>query len=319
MEGEAWVGDLLRIVMSNDFSVLAILSAFNEEDVIEPVIQHLMSSDISAYLIDDGSTDATVDIASAWLGKGLRAIERFGPKPEERFDWEAILHRKEAIAREYPASWYIHHDADEIREGPWPGLNLRQSIEYVDSLGFNCIDFRVIHFRPIDDGFRSGSDPAEYFLFYEDAEDFDQIQLKCWKAAPDVDLAGSGGHEAQFEGRRVFPIKFLLRHYPIRGALHGQRKVFDERLPRFREEERARGWHVQYNRFADGEAKMIFETSELKRFDREALRLELMVENRAWSEQRVALAAVTALAQELQEGSAETGARLNDALVWVGR
>ncbi len=41
-------------------------------------------------------------------------------------------------------------------------------------------------------------------------------------------------------------LKFLLRHYPLRGPVHARRKIFDERLPRSERERTERGWHVQY-------------------------------------------------------------------------
>jgi glycosyltransferase involved in cell wall biosynthesis len=296
------------------FSVLAIMSSFNEEDVIEATIKHLVANQIDVYLIDNGSTDGTVEAASEWLGRGLKAIERFQGREDGRFDWEAILRRKEEIASEYPADWYIHHDADEIRHGPWPRLNLKQAIQSVDAVGFNCIDFEVFQFRPIDEGFERGMDLVTYFSYYEDAEDFDQLQLKCWKATPEFDLVSVGGHDVHFSGRRVFPVKFLLRHYPIRSAQHGRRKVFHERLPRFREEERSQGWHVQYERFVDGEPKFVFASEELMRFDLDEARLRLLVENEAWRELRGSLDAVLAFKVEIEQEQPELARRLEAAL-----
>ena len=40
---------------------------------------------------------------------------------------------------------------------------------------------------------------------------------------------GLGGHDARFPGRRVFPYKFLLLHYPARSQEQGERKVFRDR------------------------------------------------------------------------------------------
>ena len=41
-------------------------------------------------------------------------------------------------------------------------------------------------------------------------------------------------------------MRFLLRQYPIRSQAHGTRKVFSDRRARLDPEERALGWHVQY-------------------------------------------------------------------------
>src|SRR5262249_54944682 len=146
----------------------------------------LVKNGIDAYLIDNHSTDDTVDQASSWLGRGLIHIESFPASLDEgssnKFDWTAILRRKEKLALELQADWFIHHDADEIRESPWPGLTLKEAIRWVDLLSYNCIDFRLFNFVPIDDGFQQGYDPRTYFTRYEEAGEFDKVQLKCWKA-----------------------------------------------------------------------------------------------------------------------------------------
>ena len=241
--------------MGDSFRVVALIAAFNEGDIISFVIEHLVENGVDVYLIDNHSTDDTVKQASKWLGRGLLKIEVF---PEHlqglsgssgTFDWTAILRRKEELAGELQTDWFIHHDADEFRESPWPGLTLKHAIQWVDSLGYNCLDFRVLNFPPTDEGFHPGDDPRTYFTFYEEGADFDKTQLKSWKSGPGpISLAPHAGHEVRFKGRCVFPVPFLLRHYPIRGQEHGRRKVFEERKPRFLENERAKGWHRQYNR-----------------------------------------------------------------------
>jgi glycosyltransferase involved in cell wall biosynthesis len=270
--------------MDQAFRVVAIISAFNEGDIIAAVIRHLVDNGLDVYLIDNHSTDDTVEQARQWLGRGLLEIEMFprdlppGSELTGSFDWTGILHRKEQLAGELSADWFIHHDADEIRESPWPGVTLKEAIRWVDALGYNCIDFRVFNFPPVDDGFRQGTDPREYFSFCEDPPEFDTLQLKCWKAVkPPVSLVPWGGHEARFSGRRVFPIQFMLRHYPIRSQEHGVRKVFAERKARFLRSELSQGWHIQYNRIADQTHSFIRDRAGLRRFDLDHARLELML------------------------------------------
>lgn len=269
----------------DSFRVVAILSAYNEADVISPVIGHLVDNGVDVYLIDNRSTDDTVSEASRWLGKGLLKIEEFPehePAPGETlpFDWTAILQRKEELARELEADWFLHHDADEFREAPWPGMKLRAAIEWVDRLGYNCIDFRVYNFPPTDDRFPPGSDPREHFRYWEEAAEFDRRQLKAWKnPGRPVSLVPSGGHDVGLPDRRIFPIPFLLRHYPIRGQAHGRRKVFSERRGRFVERERARQWHIQYDTIADESHDFLADPARLRPYDAEQVRLELMLAN----------------------------------------
>jgi len=277
--------------MTESFRVIAIMSAFNEADIISPIIGHLVENGIEVYLIDNRSTDATITEASRWLGRGLLHIESFPPDASadaaafEVFDWTAILHRKEELAQSLKADWFIHHDADEIREGPWPGLTLKEAMRRVDTLGYNCIDFRAINFPPVDDGFKPGDYPHAYFTLWEDASDYDRVQLKAWKAgiAP-ISLAPEGGHEVQFAGRNVFPIQFLLRHYPIRGQTHGTKKVFGERIKRFLASERSKGWHIQYDKFVEEGHRFLADPATLHPFDLDQTRLELMMPDKIMEE-----------------------------------
>ena len=64
--------------MSSPFSVVAIVAAYNEADVIGPVVGDLIAQGIEVYFLDDGSTDGTVAAVEPFLGRGVRAIERFG-------------------------------------------------------------------------------------------------------------------------------------------------------------------------------------------------------------------------------------------------
>lgn len=264
--------DALRIV--------AIISAFNEADIIDPVIEHLADEGISSYLIDNGSTDDTAARARERLGRGLLGIETLPPpEGEAGVSWQAILARKLELARELGADWYIHHDADEIREAPWPGVSLNEAIHWVDRLGFNAIDFRVLNFPPVDDAFRSGDDPREHFIRWEDPAEYDRLQHKCWKAGPSEVALEDGGHDVRFDGRRVFPVRFLMRHYPIRSQTHGARKVMRERKGRFHADELALGWHRQYDHVSGPDHLFLRNPASLRPFDLERIRLETTLED----------------------------------------
>jgi hypothetical protein len=268
--------------VTRSFRTIALLAAYNEGDVISSVIGHLVESGVDVYLIDNRSTDDTASQAKPWLGKGLLEIEEFPAKApedgEHPFDWTALLRRKEELAGSLDADWFLHHDADEFRETPWPGIVLGEGIRWVDRLGYNCIDFRVFNFPPVDDAF-SGGDPRGHFRYWSEAPEFDRSQLKCWKnEGGPVSLVPSGGHEVGIPNRRVFPIPFLLRHYPIRGQAHGRRKVFSDRRGRFVERERARQWHIQYDAIEESH-DFLADPAALRPFDADQVRLELMLDN----------------------------------------
>ena len=104
------------------------------------------------------------------------------------------------------------------------------------------------------------------------------MQLKAW-AAPGaaVGLSIDGGHQVRFPGRRIFPYKFLLRHYPIRSQRHGERKVLRERQGRWNAAERMRGWHVHYDAY-DASSSFLWDRSGLLRFDDEHFHADHLLE-----------------------------------------
>jgi len=283
--------------------VLALIAAFNEADIIGQVVGALIEEGVEVYLLDHSSSDGTAAAAARFLGRGLLRIERFpedsGFTPAEvaAHPWECILRRKQQLAGELDAHWFIHHDADEFRESLWPDLPLVEAIGLVDREGYNAIDFEVLDFPPVRDGLSPGDDVRQAFPYYERSRLWNKVQIRCWKKQPGaVDLVSSGGHEVVFHGRRVFPFRFLVRHYPIRSQAHGERKVGQERRPRLVAAERERGWHRQYDDIGDGH-RFVRDPAGLTRFDPRGIRLELLLRSRL-SEELEASAETRQLADE---------------------
>jgi hypothetical protein len=260
----------------DDFHVIALISTYNEEDIIGPVLDHLTENGISSYLLDDNSTDETIAHAETRLGAGLLGIEQLERAPGGRTAWQSILDRKVDLSRELGADWYMHHDADEIREGPWPGMNLREAIRHVDRMGFNAVGFRVLDFPPVDDVFRAGHDPRAHFSRWGEPTDHKAYQRTCWKAEESAISLSDGGHDVHFQDRRVFPLSFLIRHYPVRGQTHGSRKV-RERADRFVADELARGWHGQYRGVQSANHSFLHNPAPLRAFDLDHVRLETVL------------------------------------------
>jgi DNA-dependent RNA polymerase auxiliary subunit epsilon len=238
-----------------DFRVVAFMAAYNEEDIIISSIKNWTNQGIAVHILENWSTDATYDLAKQFESEGLVTVERFpkeGPSPY--FDWGAILARIDEVTRETEADWFIRRGADEILTTPWPGVNYRKGLYLVDRAGFNCIDHTVIEFQAVDDAFAAGTDHETYFKHYEFAKHPGHFhQRKTWKNfGQAISTIDSGGHDVPFEGRRVFPFKFLLKHYPVRSQKHGEKKVFLERKARWNPDERAKGWHTHYDSVEEG-------------------------------------------------------------------
>ena len=270
-------------------TVLALLAAYNEEDIVGQIVADLLRQQVQVYFIDDGSTDSTVAQVEPWLGHGVVAIER--RERAATSSWAALLRHKAELAQRLAADWFIHQDADEIRESPWEGLSLRDAIARVDRLGYNAIDFHALDFWPIDESWKAGDDPRRALPHWAPCQPHDKVRINAWKKTPgQVDLVSSGGHEARFPGRRVFPLRFLMRHYAIRSQAHGERKIFADRLPRLGAEGRERGWNVHYEWYAPGDS-FLRDPATLTRFDQESVLAGLVLRHRGVEELEAALAA----------------------------
>jgi glycosyltransferase involved in cell wall biosynthesis len=279
--------------MSRALSVVAIIAAYNESDIIELAVRDLIANGILVYVIDDGSTDDTANLIEPLIGHGVIGIERLpnlsAANGSRTFSLERLVRRKAQLAVDLDADWFINHDADEFRESPWGGVSLLDGIRRVDASGYNAIDFINLDFWPTPDRPDAGNDVRQAFVWYSDAEPYNRVQVRCWRKTSGIEVASTGGHDVQFENRRVFPIRFISRHYPIRGQAHGEQKIFVERRPRFSMQERARQWHVQYDNVQEG-GSFIRDICDLTRYDGDAVRTALTLRHRGVEALEVSLA-----------------------------
>lgn len=243
------MGKLADIKSVEKKKVIAAVSTFNDEDIIEQTIEYLIKQEVDVLAIDNWSTDSTWEILNVLRSKYPNRIytKQYPEIPDKTFDWKSILRFKanNPIVKNY--DWIIHYDSDEIRMSPWVKNNLCESISFVDSLGFNAIDFTVINFMATEDGFDSTKELEGFFKYFEfgnKAAYF--LQIKAWKNfGQEVDLEFAFGHEAIFSERKVFPLKFQLKYYPLRSNKQARKKIFQDRAPRYSQKEK--GAHNHYD------------------------------------------------------------------------
>jgi hypothetical protein len=219
---------------------LALVAVYNEERFIGSCLDHLIAQGIDVYMIDNGSADRTSEIAERYVGRGLVGLERL-PR-DEVYSWRPILERKQELAANLDADWFLHVDADEIRPPPRPGVALVTALAEVEADGYNAVNFQEFTFVPTreapdHDHPRFQETMRWYYPFLSRFPD----QLRAWKRqeAP-VDLASSGGHRVEFPGLRMHPRSFPMRHYLFLSVEHAIRKYVERR---YDEAELVAGWH----------------------------------------------------------------------------
>jgi len=220
--------------------IIALIAAYNEARFIGGCLDHLREQGVEAYLCDNGSNDDTKALASERLGRGLLAMEDL-PR-DGTFRWREILRRKEQLAAELDADWFLHLDPDMFALPP-PGYpTLREAFAAVDAAGFNAVDFAEFTFVPTREA--PDHDHAEFrhtMSWYYPFAATPLHRLCAWKRQPGpVDLVGTGGHTVQFAGRRDYPVRFRLRHYLFLSREHARVKY--EHL-RYDAKEQRDGWH----------------------------------------------------------------------------
>ncbi|HVG07609.1 MAG TPA: glycosyltransferase family A protein [Thermoanaerobaculia bacterium] len=219
---------------------LAIIATYNEERFIGGCLEHLFSQGIEAYLCDNQSTDGTVEIARRYLGAGLRGIEQL-PR-DGTYRWRGILRRKEELANELEADWFLHLDADEVPLPPQAGQTLAEALAEADASGCNAVEFSEFTFVPTrEEPHHDHPDYRRTMHWYYPFAPSALHLVRAWKRQLQaVDLASSGGHVPDFPGRLLWSRRCRLRHYLFLSREHALRKYV---LKVYDPQEVHAGWH----------------------------------------------------------------------------
>lgn len=235
--------------------IIALLNIRNEALYLERCLRHLAEQGLETLVIDNDSEDDSLEIARRFLGRGVIGIERH-PYPGY-FDLRGLMQRKQALAAELGADWYIHHEADEIRQSPIAGQTLAEAITAADAEGANAIDFREFVFVPTSR--TQDARGRDYVAVLNRAYYFQphpEHRVNAWKhQGQTVDLTGSGGHRAEFAGRRLSTTALILRHYPFLSWGHLLDKYGRDRQYSAYEVEQL-GWHGKRARFDPHAARL---------------------------------------------------------------
>jgi lipopolysaccharide transport system ATP-binding protein len=251
----------LAMKRSRDLKIVALLAIRNEEVYLARCLDHLHQQGIETCIIDNKSTDRSLEIAESYINRGVIRIEH---QPYDGyFDLTAQLEMKEKLAREINADWFIHHDADEIREAPAPYKTLKEGIEAVDSAGYNAINFDEFVFIPTseDENYEKTDyfESMRHYYFYEPA----QIRrVNAWKKTESgINIADSGGHICKSKESRIFPKNFILRHYIGLSKVHLEKKYSCRKYAA--DEVMNKKWHQARNSWG-GKKLQLPKRSELK-------------------------------------------------------
>ena len=241
-------GALARRPSGPPASLLAVVTCFNEEDIIEATVAHLLGQGADVHVIDNWSFDGSWDLLNQLAETTPNVtLERWPvSEPSPTFELHQLLSRIEEVALATPHEWILHNDADELRQTPWPDVTVAQALGAIERFGYTAVDFSLLDFRPTEEGFARGADPLTFFRWCELANQEGYThQIRAWRQPKGerVVLAPGAGHDPRFEGRRVFPLNLITRHYSLRSPTHAATKLRRDRIPRLAPAETEIGWH----------------------------------------------------------------------------
>lgn len=220
--------------------VVALLATYNERRFVVSCLEHLDAHGVSVYLIDNESTDETLELAEPFRARNLIGVETL-PRTGGVFSLRAQLQRKQQLARELEADWFIHLDADELRLPPPGRRTLAEALHEVGARGYNAVNFLELSFVPTRE--QPAHDHPDYMRtlrsYYPLLPEFPH-RLNAWRATDEVDLVWKAGHRVRFPGLSMFPVSFPMKHYLFLDVSHAIEKYVRRR---FSEVEVEGGWH----------------------------------------------------------------------------
>lgn len=244
--------------------IIGMLSTYDDEDVIEEVINHLLSQEIELVVLDNGSSDDTYEICKKFLGKGLLLLSQFKTPtlqlhPRLRMLYDMALTQK--------PDWVIRSDSDEFLESGIENLTLKKAISQADAEGYNLIQFEQFDFQLTDNDNESAKSIKEKLTYYS-SEGY--MAYRSWKYFPGIRPEDAGGHYPIFpEGLvyKIYPRKFVNRHYRFQSKEQAIKKINDRIARTNGTVELNIGWHRHYREFLKNEFPRIVDHKILSKYE----------------------------------------------------
>jgi Glycosyl transferase family 2 len=202
--------------------LLGVLLCYNDGDILAEAIEYLRSQNHELVVWDHGSTDETPDVLARY---GTELLEhRTIPRTFDFYELYPAMSRH--LLEQYVPrfDWISWPDQDEFLEGP------SRSRPYADWLIEACEStWDWIQFNNFNFWFTDADDPAEaraterirhYALFPDCAP-----RIRSWRAS--ATNIREFNHNAPMGV--ASPVRFNLRHYPMRSAAQAQRRLEQDR------------------------------------------------------------------------------------------
>lgn len=214
---------LINKLFSNKPRCLGVLLCYNDADILEDTIAHMLKNKHDLIVWDHGSDDGTKEVLDKY--DSLFVERKFIPRSFDFYKLYGAM--SENLINNYikDYDWISWPDQDEILEGPTRKKSYFRYIKDVYKSKYNWIRFNNINYWFTDKDSKTESSPVErikyYSIFPECAP-----RIRSWRAS--VTNIREFNHNI-LEGEQ-YPENFNLRHYPIRSKEHLERRINKDRV-----------------------------------------------------------------------------------------
>ena len=202
--------------------LLGVLLCYNDADILEDVLQHLLDNNHDLVVWDHGSDDGTSLILDKFQS-GL-AERRNIPRSFDFYNLYQTMseHLISDYIRQY--DWISWPDQDELLEGADRSKRYDEWIEKVAEEGYDYIQFNNFNFwltRADDPGIPSPVRRIKHYSLFPDCAP----RIRSWRAAK-TNIRVFNHND--LDGIRL-PYYFNLRHYPMRTIEQMHRRLDKDR------------------------------------------------------------------------------------------
>jgi glycosyltransferase involved in cell wall biosynthesis len=229
-------------------NVVAMVSIFNEEDIIVEVLENLLDQDLVVVALDHGSDDRSYELCRELAGRRPLDLRRWEPKD---LDLEALTLRLYQMAQEHDPDWLLFSDGDELHQARPRSRTIREVIRDADATGANILQYDRFDFFVSDADEPSDPSPVRRLKHYSWQGDFN---YRAFRNLPGLRASPSFAHLPLFpEGTpyRVAPERLVLRHYPYRSRRHASRKIENLLHKMAMDPAGPQPWHGRYRRISE--------------------------------------------------------------------
>lgn len=203
------------------------IPVYNDEDIIEEIIEHYIYEGLKLVILDNGSTDKTFEICKRYLGNNVLDVLQYKTQTYV-YEWDNLLRILYDMALVHSPDWVIRSDSDEFLESGLKNFTLQQAIEKVNKEGFNLIQFNRFDFFMTDNDNENEKSIRKKMRYYSYHGDF---LYRAWKYHPGIRISHqSVGHYPIFPDNlkyKIYPKKFVMCHYPYRSKKQAEKKIED--------------------------------------------------------------------------------------------